>query len=82
MIALTPAPVADAIPADRRRRILHDLPTARPSSRSIVLGKAAARLVNVGTFLALVLPIARLLTLFGGKAPCDIPLSNEWRTGP
>jgi ABC-type Na+ efflux pump permease subunit len=69
VLGLTPALVADAIASERQRKTLHDLLTTRLSSPMIVLGKAAARLTNIGTFLALVLPIASLLTLFGGFSP-------------
>jgi ABC-type transport system involved in multi-copper enzyme maturation permease subunit len=69
VLGLTPALVADAIASERQRKTLHDLLVTRLSSPMIVLGKAAARLANVGTLLALVLPIASLLTLFGGFSP-------------
>ena len=69
VLVLTPALVADAIASERQRKTLQDLLTTQLSGREIVLGKLGARLANVLSYLALVLPIASLLTLFGGVSP-------------
>jgi ABC-type Na+ efflux pump permease subunit len=69
VLGLTPALVGEAIASERQRKTLHDLLTTQLSSLSIVLGKSTARLANVVALLALVLPIASLLTLFGGFSP-------------
>jgi ABC-type transport system involved in multi-copper enzyme maturation permease subunit len=76
VIGLTPGLVADAITDERRRKTLHYLLTSRLGSVEIVLGKLAARLVNVAAFVALVLPIASLLTLFGGIDPQALLLGD------
>ncbi|MEO6811663.1 MAG: ABC transporter permease subunit, partial [Isosphaeraceae bacterium] len=76
VIALTPGMVADAIADERRRKTLHYLLISRLGSGEIVVGKLAARLVNVAAYVALVLPIASLLTLFGGVDPLELVLGD------
>ena len=69
VLGLTPALVADAIASERQRKTLHYLLASPLGSREIVLGKLAARLLGVGVYPALVLPIMSLLTLIGGVSP-------------
>lgn len=69
VLGLTPALVADAIASERQRKTLHYLLTSRLRGSEIVLGKLLARLLTVGVFLAITLPIASLLTLVGGVDP-------------
>lgn len=66
---LTSGMAADAIAGEQRRKTLHYLLISRLGSAEIVAGRLAARLVNVAAFVALVLPIASLLTYFGGIDP-------------
>jgi len=63
--ALTAGVIADA----HRRKTLRDLLSSGFSGRSIVLGKLGARLVHVGTFALLGLPVVALVGLFGGLDP-------------
>ncbi len=69
VLGLTPALVAGTIAEERQRKTLHDLLTTRLSSIEIILGKLGARMIHLGAFLALVLPILSLLTLVGGIDP-------------
>src|SRR5262249_13026011 len=52
-----------------QRKTLHCLLARRLSSAEIVLGKLGARLLHVGTFVALGLPVVSLLALYGGLDP-------------
>jgi ABC-type transport system involved in multi-copper enzyme maturation permease subunit len=74
ILGLTPAIVADAIASEQRRKTLHYLLASRLSSLEIVAGKLGARLLSVGVFPALVLPIISLLTLIGGVSPASLVL--------
>ena len=74
VLALTPGLVADAIATERQRKTLHHLLATPLGSGEIVLGKLAARLVYIGVFPALVLPILSLLTLIGGVSPAGLIL--------
>jgi ABC-type transport system involved in multi-copper enzyme maturation permease subunit len=69
VLGLTPALVADAIASERQRKTLHYLLASPLNSREIVLGKLASRLLGVGVYPALVLPVVSLLTLIGGVSP-------------
>jgi ABC-type transport system involved in multi-copper enzyme maturation permease subunit len=66
VLALTPALVAGTIATEKQRKTLHYLLASELSSRDIVFGKLAARLLHVVVFLALGLPIFSLLMMFGG----------------
>jgi ABC-type transport system involved in multi-copper enzyme maturation permease subunit len=74
VLGLTPALVADAIASERQRKTLHHLLASPLLSGEIVLGKLAARLLGVGMYPALVLPIMSLLTLIGGVSPAGLVL--------
>ena len=74
VLGLTPALVAGTIVEEKRRKTLHDLLTTPLSSAEIVVGKMLARLLHVGVFLTLGLPIMSLLTLFGGVDPLLLAL--------
>ena len=74
MLGLTPALVADAIASERVRKTLHYLLASPLGSGEIVLGKLAARLLGVGVYPALALPIVSLLTLIGGVSPAGLVL--------
>jgi len=69
---LTPTLVAGVIADERQRKTLHYLLASRLSSGEIILGKLAARLLHVGVFLGLGLPILSLLSLFGGVDPLGV----------
>jgi ABC-type transport system involved in multi-copper enzyme maturation permease subunit len=66
VILLTPALVGGAIADEKQRKTLHYLLTSRLSSFEIVLGKLAARLLQVLVLVALGLPVVSLIGLFGG----------------
>lgn len=74
VLALTPALVAGVIADENRRKTLHYLLASRLTGAEIVLGKLAARLLHVGVFLAVGLPVLAGLTLFGGIDPRDVLL--------
>ena len=66
VLLLTPALVGGAIADERQRKTLHYLLTSELSSVEIVMGKLAARLLQVGVLVALGLPVVSLIGLFGG----------------
>ena len=67
VVLLTPALVGGAIADERRRKTLDYLLTSELStSVEIVLGKLAARLLQVLVLVALGLPVVSLIGLFGG----------------
>jgi ABC-type transport system involved in multi-copper enzyme maturation permease subunit len=72
MLFLLPALVAGVIADEHQRKTLHYLLASRLSSPEIVLGKLGARLVHVGTFVALGLPVVSLLALYGGLDPLNV----------
>ena len=76
VLGLTPALVADAIASERTRKTLHYLLDSPLGSGEIVLGKLAARLLGVGVYPALALPILSLLTLIGGISPAGLVLGS------
>ena len=69
LLCLLPALVAGVIADEHQRKTLHYLLASRLSSLEIVLGKLGARLLHVGTFVALGLPVVCLLALYGGLDP-------------
>jgi ABC-type transport system involved in multi-copper enzyme maturation permease subunit len=66
VLLLTPALVGGTIAEERQRKTLHYLLTSRLTSAEIILGKLAARLLQVGVLVALGLPVVSLIGLFGG----------------
>jgi ABC-type transport system involved in multi-copper enzyme maturation permease subunit len=69
VLILTPTLVAPVIADEKQRKTLHYLLASRLSSAEIVLGKLMARMLSLGVFLAIALPVISLLTLFGGVDP-------------
>jgi ABC-type transport system involved in multi-copper enzyme maturation permease subunit len=74
VLVLTPAIVAGVVADEKRRKTLHYLMASRLSSAEIILGKLFARLLHVGIFLAIGLPVMSLISLFGGVEPLLIVL--------
>jgi hypothetical protein len=72
VLVLTPALLAGAVAEESQRGTLPDLLTSRLSSGEIVLGKLAARLLHVGAYVAIGVPVLSLLTLFGGVDPAEV----------
>jgi ABC-type transport system involved in multi-copper enzyme maturation permease subunit len=68
ILFLVPALFGGVIADEKQRKTMHYLMASRLSSAEIVLDKLAARLLHVGTFILLGLPVMSLLTLFGGVA--------------
>ena len=69
VIFLTPAMVAGTVADEKQRKTLHYLLASRLTSLEIVVGKLAARLLQVGILILVGLPIISILTLFGGLDP-------------
>jgi ABC-type transport system involved in multi-copper enzyme maturation permease subunit len=69
VLLLTPALVAGVVADEKRRKTLHYLMSSRLSSAEIILGKLFARLLHIGVFLAVGLPVLSLISLFGGVEP-------------
>jgi ABC-type transport system involved in multi-copper enzyme maturation permease subunit len=72
LLCVIPALVAGVIADEHQRKTLHYLLASRLSSAEIVLGKLGARLVHVGSFVALGLPVVSLLLLYGGINPTNV----------
>jgi ABC-type transport system involved in multi-copper enzyme maturation permease subunit len=72
ILCLIPALVAGVIADEHQRKTLHYLLASQLSSAEIVLGKLGARLVHIGTFLALGIPVVCLLALYGGLNPENV----------
>ena len=72
LLCLIPALCAGVMADDYQRKTLHYLLASRLSSLEIVLGKLGARLVHVGTFIALGIPVVCLLALYGGLNPVNV----------
>ena len=72
VMALVPAMVAGSVAEDRSRQTLAGLLVTRLSSTAIILDKLAAKMLQIGVFLAVGLPIACLLGLLGGIDPRSI----------
>ena len=68
ILALVPALFGGVIADEKQRKTMHYLMASRLASGEIVLDKLAARLLHVGVFILLGLPVMSLLTLFGGVA--------------
>jgi ABC-type transport system involved in multi-copper enzyme maturation permease subunit len=68
ILILVPTLFGGVIADEKQRKTVHYLMASRLSSGEIVLDKLAARLLHVGVFIALGMPIMSLLTLFGGVA--------------
>ena len=66
VVLLTPALVGGSIAEEKQRKTLHYLLTSELTSAEIVVGKLAARLLQVGVLVALGLPVVSLIGLFGG----------------
>jgi ABC-type transport system involved in multi-copper enzyme maturation permease subunit len=69
VLCLTPAIVAGTIADERQRKTLPYLLTSRLSSLEIVVGKLAARMLQVVVLVLTGLPIMSILSLFGGLDP-------------
>jgi ABC-type transport system involved in multi-copper enzyme maturation permease subunit len=74
VLVLTPAMVAGVVADEKRRKTLHYLMASRLTSAEIILGKLLARLLHVGVFLAVGLPVLSLVSLFGGVEPLGVVL--------
>jgi ABC-type transport system involved in multi-copper enzyme maturation permease subunit len=74
LLCVIPALVAGVIADEHQRKTLHYLLASRLSSAEIVLGKLWARLVHVGSFVALGFPVVSLLLLYGGINPFTVLL--------
>jgi ABC-type transport system involved in multi-copper enzyme maturation permease subunit len=68
LLLLVPALVGGSIADEKQRKTLHYLMASRLSGAEIVLDKLAARLVNVGVFVLIGMPVLALLNLLGGVA--------------
>ena len=75
VLLITPALVGGVIADERQRKTLHYLLTSQLSGGEIVVGKLAARLLQVGVFLLLGLPVLSLISLFGGVDPLIIVMT-------
>ncbi len=69
VLTMTPALCAGVIADEKQRKTLHYLLASRLTSSEIVLGKLMARMLQVGVFLAIGVPIITMLSLFGGVDP-------------
>jgi ABC-type transport system involved in multi-copper enzyme maturation permease subunit len=72
LLCLIPAMTAGVIADEHQRKTLHYLLASRLSSIEIVLGKLGARLVHLGTFVAVGVPVVCLLALYGGLNPANV----------
>jgi ABC-type transport system involved in multi-copper enzyme maturation permease subunit len=68
ILVLVPTLFGGVIADEKQRKTMHYLMASRLSSGEIVLDKLAARLLHVGVFILLGMPVMCLLTLFGGVA--------------
>ena len=68
VLVLTPAIVAGVVADEKRRKTLQYLMVSRLTSTEIILGKLFARLLHIGVFLAIGLPVMCLISLFGGSS--------------
>ncbi|MFO0889186.1 MAG: ABC transporter permease [Isosphaeraceae bacterium] len=74
VLFLVPALVAGVIADEHQRKTLHDLLASRLSSTEIVLGKLLARLVHLGVFVAIGVPVVCLLALYGALNPENLAI--------
>lgn len=72
ILLLTPAIVAGSIVEDRQRKILSFLLASPLSGAEIVLGKLAARLLNLVVLVAVGLPVVSLALFLGGVEPGEV----------
>jgi ABC-type transport system involved in multi-copper enzyme maturation permease subunit len=72
ILFLTPAFLAGAIAEDRQRKLLSYLLASPLAGGEIVLGKLAARLINLVILVAVGLPVVSLALLFGGIEPAEV----------
>jgi len=68
ILVLVPPLFGAVIADEKQRKTIHYLMASQLSSGAIVFDKLAARLLHVGVFVLLGLPVISLLTLFGGVA--------------
>jgi ABC-type transport system involved in multi-copper enzyme maturation permease subunit len=68
ILILVPPLFGGVIADEKQRKVMHYLMASRLSSAEIIVDKLAARLLHVGVFVLLGLPVMSLLTLFGGVA--------------
>jgi ABC-type transport system involved in multi-copper enzyme maturation permease subunit len=69
IVLLTPAFVAGAIAEDRQRKVLTYLLASPLSGAEILLGKLAARLINLFMLIAVGLPLLSIAMFLGGVEP-------------
>jgi ABC-type transport system involved in multi-copper enzyme maturation permease subunit len=72
LLCLIPVLTAGVIADEHQRKTLHFLLASRLSSVEIVWGKLAARMVHVGTYVALGIPVVCLVALYGGLNPENV----------
>ena len=68
ILVLVPPLFGSVIADEKQRKTLHYLMASQLSSGEIVFDKLAARLLHVGVFVLMGLPVVSLLSLFGGVA--------------
>ena len=72
ILLLTPAFVARTIAEDRQRKVLSYLLASPLSGAEIVLGKLAARLLNLVVLVAVGLPVVSIALFLGGVDPVEV----------
>jgi ABC-type transport system involved in multi-copper enzyme maturation permease subunit len=72
ILLLTPAFVAGAIVEDRQRKVLTYLLASPLSGAEIVLGKLAARLINLVVLVSVGLPVVSIALFLGGVVPGQV----------
>lgn len=72
ILLLTPAFVAGTIAEDRQRKVLSYLLASPLTGAEIVLGKLAARLVNLVVLVAVGLPVVSIALFLGGVDPVAV----------
>ena len=72
ILLLTPAVVAGSIVEDRQRKILSYLLASPLTGAEIVLGKLAARLINLIVLVAVGLPVVSIALFLGGVEPTEV----------
>ncbi len=72
ILLLTPAFVAGTIAEDRKRKVLSYLLASPLTGAEIVLGKLAARLVNLVVLVAVGLPVVSIALFLGGVDPASL----------
>jgi ABC-type transport system involved in multi-copper enzyme maturation permease subunit len=78
VLILTPALVAGAIGEDREREILSYLLASPLSAGEIVLGKLAARLINLAMLVTVGLPVVSIALFLGGVEPAGVWYCFGW----